>query len=216
MTNGSILSPRGAAPGKLITLEGIDGAGKSSHVAFVCEQVRALRADPVVTREPGGTPAAERLREVVLHAPMGPAAEALAMFAARSDHLAQVIEPALQSGRWVVCDRFSDATYAYQCGGRGLAREVVVALERIVHPRLQPDATFLFDLDPALAYERQRAQSREPDKFEREAEDFFRRVRDAYLERARDHAGRFHVIDASGSIDEVRARLAAAFAKAFA
>ena len=102
MTNGSILSPRGAAPGKFITLEGIDGAGKSSHVAFVCERVRALRADPVVTREPGGTPAAERLREVVLHSPMGPAAEALAMFAARSDHLAQVIEPALQSGRWVV------------------------------------------------------------------------------------------------------------------
>jgi len=200
--------------GKFITLEGIDGAGKSSHVDFLCERVRLRGAEPVVTREPGGTPAGERLRALVLDAPMGAASEALVMFAARSEHVARVIEPALAAGRWVVCDRFSDATYAYQCGGRGLARETVVALERIVHPRLQPDATFLFDLDPALAYERQRAQSRDPDKFEREAADFFVRVREAYLERAREHS-RFHVVDAGGALDAVRARLAEAFGRAF-
>ena len=201
--------------GKLITLEGIDGAGKSSHMDFFCSRVRALGSEPVVTREPGGTAAGEALRSVVLNEPMGAMAEALAMFAARSEHVAQVIEPALAAGRWVVCDRFSDATYAYQCGGRGLPREFVTALERIVHPGLQPDATFLFDLDPAVAYERQRAQSRDPDKFEREAADFFVRVREAYLERSRVHA-RFHVVDAGGTLEQVRARLGEAFARAFA
>ena len=201
--------------GKFITLEGIDGAGKSSHVDFLCARVRALGAEPVVTREPGGTATGEALRKVVLHEPMGPMAEALAMFAARSEHVARVLEPALAAGRWVVCDRFSDATYAYQCGGHGLARDVVTTLERLVHPRLQPDATFLFDLDPAVAYERQRAQSRDPDKFERQGAAFFVRVREAYLERARTHA-RFHVIDASGSVDDVRARLTEAFARSFA
>jgi len=200
---------------RFITLEGIDGAGKSSHLEFIRERVRALGADPVVTREPGGTPAGEQLRNVVLQASMGAAAEALVMFAARSDHLALVIEPALAAGRWVICDRFSDATYAYQCGGRGLSRDAVLALERIVHPGRQPDATFLFDLDPAIAYERQREQGRAPDKFEREAAEFFQRVRDAYLERAREHPRRFHVIDASGAIDEVRERLGAAFERAF-
>jgi dTMP kinase len=200
--------------GKFITLEGIDGAGKSSHVEFLCARVRALGAQPLVTREPGGTATGEALRQVVLHAPMGATAEALAMFAARSEHVARVLEPALAAGQWVVCDRFSDATYAYQCGGRGLAREVVTTLERLVHPRLQPDATFLFDLDPAVAYERQRAQSRDPDKFEREGADFFVRVREAYLERARAHA-RFHVVDAGGSLEEVRVRLAEAFGRAF-
>ena len=133
------------------------------------------------------------------------------MFAARSDHLREVIEPALAAGRWVLCDRFSDSTYAYQCGGRGLEIESFAALEALVHPHLQPHATFLFDLDPAIAYERQRAQSRSPDKFEREAAAFFVRVRDAYLERARQHASRFAVIDAGGSLEQVRARLAAAF-----
>jgi dTMP kinase len=133
------------------------------------------------------------------------------MFAARSDHVAKVIEPALAAGRWVLCDRFSDATYAYQCGGRGLPREAFHALERLVHPGLQPDATFLFDVDPAVAYERQRAQSRSPDKFESEAADFFRRVREAYLERAREQPRRIHVIDAAGTLEAVRARLGAAF-----
>jgi dTMP kinase len=205
-----------SARGRFITVEGIDGAGKSSHLEFLAERVRALGAEAVRTREPGGTPLAEKLRELVLHHPMETRAEALLMFAARSDHVTGVIEPALAAGRWIVCDRFTDATYAYQCGGRGLSREVVLALEKLVHPELQPDATFLFDLDPAIAYERQRAASREPDRFEREQADFFRNVREAYLERARAHPSRIHVVDASGDLEAVRARLAAAFAKAFA
>jgi dTMP kinase len=201
--------------GKFITVEGIDGAGKSSHLDFLVQQVKARGDDALLTREPGGTPAGERIREVVLHAAMNAKAEALMMFAARGEHVAGVIEPALAAGRWVVCDRFSDATYAYQCGGRGLAPDFVAALESLVHPNLQPDATFLFDLDPAIAYERQRARSLTPDKFESEQADFFVRVRAAYLDRARQHAYRFHVIDASGAIEDVRAHLGAAFAKAF-
>ena len=202
--------------GKFITLEGIDGAGKSSHLDFLVHQVRARGEEATLTREPGGTPPGEKIRDVVLHAAMNAKAEALMMFAARAEHVASVIEPALAAGRWIVCDRFSDATYAYQCGGRGLAREFVVGLERLVHPGLQPDATFLFDLDPAIAYERQRAQQRSADKFEREKAEFFRRVREAYLERAREHSRRFHVIDASGTLAEVRDRLEVAFAQAFA
>ena len=201
--------------GKFITLEGIDGAGKSSHLEFLCAQVRSRGCEAVLTREPGGTPVGERLRSLVLDAAMQARTEALVMFAARAEHVAGVIEPALGAGRWIVCDRFSDATFAYQCGGRGLPREVVVGLERLVHPGLQPDATFLFDLDPALAYERQRARSRTPDKFEREQVDFFRRVREAYLERAREHTRRFHVIDASGELAQVRDRVEVAFAQAF-
>jgi len=204
------------ARGKFITFEGIDGAGKSSHLEFVCEQVRARGARPVLTREPGGTKSGESIREIVLHSPVTPKAEALLMFAARAEHVAQVIEPALAAGDWVVCDRFSDATYAYQCGGRGLARDFVVGLERLVHPGLQPDATFLFDVDPAIAYERQRAQSRSPDRFESEAREFFVRVRAAYMDRAREHSRRFQVIDASGDLRQVRDRIEVAFAQAFA
>jgi dTMP kinase len=202
--------------GRFITVEGIDGAGKSSHLDFLLQQVKARGDDAVLTREPGGTPAGEKIREVVLHAAMNAKAEALMMFAARAEHVATVIEPALAAGRWVVCDRFSDATYAYQCGGRGLPREFVVGLERLVHPGLQPDATFLFDLEPAIAYERQRGRERNPDKFESEKQDFFRRVRESYLERAREHSRRFHLIDASGTPQEVRDRLEVAFAQAFA
>ena len=202
--------------GKFITLEGIDGAGKSSHLEFLVEKVRARGHEATLTREPGGTSAGEKMREIVLHAAMGAKAEALMMFAGRAEHVAAVIEPALVVGRCVVCDRFSDATYAYQCCVRGLPREFVVGLERLVHPGLQPDATFLFDLDPALAYERQRERQRASDKFESEKEDFFRRVRDSYLERAREHSRRFHLIDASGSQAQVRDRLEVAFAQAFA
>ena len=204
-----------SARGKFITLEGIDGAGKSSHLEFLCELARANGRAATLTREPGGTTAGEKIRELVLHHAMTAKAEALLMFAARAEHVAGVIEPALAVGNWVVCDRFSDATYAYQCGGRGLPRDFVVGLERLVHPGLQPDATFLFDLDPALAYERQRARSRAPDKFEREKAQFFVRVREAYLERAREHSRRFHVIDASGDLKQVRDRLEVSFAQAF-
>ena len=197
--------------GRFITLEGIDGAGKSSHLPLLRDRMTARGVEVVVTREPGGTPGGEALRDLVLKMPMTGTAEALVMFAARSEHLARVIEPALAAGRWVLCDRFSDATFAYQCGGRGLSREVFASLEHLVHPHLQPDATFLFDLDPALAYDRQRAQSRSPDKFESETAEFFRRVRDAYLDRAREHPGRIHVIDASGSLETVQAKLGAVF-----
>jgi len=202
--------------GRFITLEGIDGAGKSSHLEFLVQQVKSRGHDVTLTREPGGTPAGEKIREIALHAAMDPKAEALLMFAARADHVASVIEPALGAGRWVVCDRFSDATFAYQCGGRGLARDFVTSLERLAHPGLQPDATFLFDLDPAIAYERQRVRERSADKFEREKAEFFGRVREAYLERAREHSRRFHVIDASGTPQQVRDRLEVAFAQAFA
>lgn len=202
--------------GRFITVEGIDGAGKSSHLEFLAAAIRERGAEAVVTREPGGTSLGERLRELVLHEPMDGTTEALLMFAARREHLVRVIEPALERGAWVLSDRFSDATFAYQCGGRGLDPSVFRSLCSLVHPRRNPDATFLFDLDPAIAVARQRAQSRAPDKFEREAEQFFRRVRDAYLERAREEPGRVRVIDASGSIEDVRARLSAAFAEAFA
>ena len=201
--------------GRFITLEGIDGAGKSSHLEFLASAIRARGAEVVLTREPGGTPLGEKLRSLVLHEPMEGTTEALVMFAARREHLVRVIEPALARGAWVLSDRFSDATFAYQCGGRGLERSVFRALEALVHPQRQPDATFLFDLDPLVALERQRAQSRSPDKFEREAAEFFRRVREAYLERARESPARMHVIDASGGLEEVRAFLAAAFAAAF-
>lgn len=201
--------------GRFITLEGIDGAGKSSHLAFLVERARERAGEALLTREPGGTPIGERLRELVLHHPVDPLAEGLLMFAARSAHVRDVIEPALAAGHWVVCDRFSDSTFAYQCGGRGLAESAFTTLEQLVHPGLQPDATFLFDLDPAIAYERQRAQSRTPDRFEREQADFFVRVRAAYLERARRSPQRVHVIDASGTLDAVRARLAERFAALF-
>ena len=203
------------ARGKLITLEGIDGAGKSSHVDFLRDRIAARGVDVVVTREPGGTPFGERLREVILHHPATALAEALVMFAARSAHLEGLVEPALRSGAWVVCDRFSDSTYAYQCGGRGLDPGSVEALERLVHPGFQPDATFLFDLDPEVAGERQKARTGAPDKFEREKAGFFRGVRAAYLERARRFPGRIHVIDASGGVGEVRRRLERAFMDAF-
>lgn len=200
---------------RFITVEGIDGAGKSSHLEYLAAAIRARGDDVVVTREPGGTPLGEKLRELVLHEAMEGTTEALVMFAARREHLVRVIEPALARGAWVLSDRFSDATFAYQCGGRGLDRATFHALEALVHPARQPDATFLFDLDPAIACERQRAQARTPDRFEREAAQFFGRVRDAYLERAREAPRRVHVVDASGSLDEVRAKLARAFAAAF-
>jgi dTMP kinase len=204
-----------SARGRFITLEGIDGAGKSTHLQAVASRVRAAGHEVVVTREPGGTPLGEELRRLVLVRPMDARTEALVMFAARREHVVQVIEPALAAGRWVVSDRFSDATFAYQCGGRGLEREVFAALEALVHPGLEPDATFLFDIDPEIAHARQRAQSRDLDKFEREQSQFFERVRAAYLERARLAPGRIHVIDASLAPEAVAAALDAAWGKAF-
>jgi dTMP kinase len=202
-----------SAPGRFVTLEGIDGAGKSSHVEFLRARIAARGFEVVVTREPGGTDFGKALRDVILHHRTTALAEAIAMFADRSAHLEEVIAPALSAGRWVLCDRFTDSTYAYQCGGRGLAREAVSALERLVHPGFAPDATLLFDLDPAVAAARSRERAAAPDKFEREQEAFFRRVRAAYLERAREDPRRIHVVDAQGSVEAVRARLDEILAK---
>ena len=182
--------------GKFITFEGIDGAGKSTHIAGVAELVRSRGLNAVSTREPGGTPLGEKLRELLLHEPMHLETEAMLMFAARREHLAEVIEPALVRGDWVICDRFSDATYAYQGGGRGLDKAKFAALEQWVHGHLQPDLTFLFDLAPEVASGRISAQGRVLDRFEQERADFHVRVREAYLERAAAAPQRICVINA--------------------
>ena len=190
--------------GKFITFDGIDGAGKSSHIASVVALLQERGLTVVSTREPGGTPLGEKLRELLLHEPMHLETEAMLMFAARREHLAQVIEPALARGEWVVCDRFSDATYAYQGGGRGLDKQKCAELERWVHGHLQPDLTFIFDLAPAAASERIAAQGRELDRFERERSDFHARVRQAYLERAASAPQRILVINADQSLEVIK------------
>lgn len=191
--------------GKFITFEGIDGAGKSSHIATLKAFLEARGLRVVTTREPGGTPLGEKLRELLLHEPMHLETEAMLMFAARREHLARIIEPALERGDWVVCDRFSDATYAYQGGGRGLDRMRLRQLEQWVHGHLQPDLTLLFDLPPAVACQRIAAQVRELDRFEQERAEFHERVRQAYLERAMEAPRRIRVIDADQTLDEIRA-----------
>ena len=195
--------------GKFITFEGIDGAGKSSHIASVVELLRGKDLTVVATREPGGTPLGEKLRELLLHEEMHLETEALLMFAARREHLAQVIEPALTRGDWVVCDRFSDATYAYQGGGRGLDKHKCLELEHWVHDHVYPDLTFLFDLPPSIAGERIALQGRTLDRFEQERVDFHLRVRNAYLERARSASQRMRIINAERRIEAIRAEIEA-------
>ena len=190
--------------GKFITFEGIDGAGKSSHVEWLAEHLRARGRVVHVTREPGGTELGEKLRTLLLNEPMHLETETLLMFAARREHLARLIEPALARGEWVVCDRFSDATYAYQGGGRGLDKRKFAVLEDWVHGHLQPDLTFLFDLPPAVAGERISAQGRDLDRFEQERAEFHVRVRQAYLERAALAYGRMQVINADQPLDEIK------------
>ncbi len=180
--------------GRFITFEGIDGAGKSTQIRFVDEWLRRRGIDVLLTREPGGTPIGEALRELILHRSMHPRTETLLMFAARNEHVSEVIEPALVAGRWVLCDRFTDATYAYQSGGRGLPQDDVATLERWVHPALQPDLTLLFDLEPEIAASRL-ARAQRSDRFEREKHDFFARVRAGYRVRAADCPQRFVVVD---------------------
>ncbi|MFN3751771.1 MAG: dTMP kinase [Thiobacillus sp.] len=196
--------------GRFITLEGVDGAGKSTHIAFIADWLRARGREVVVTREPGGTPLGETLRELLLHQPMAPDTELLLMFAARQQHLAELILPALARGAWVVSDRFTDASYAYQCGGRGIAVERVAALEAWVQRGFSPDLTLLFDVPPEVAGAR-RAAVRVADRFEREADSFFARVRNAYLDRARAEPSRIRVLDARQDIaalqEEIRALL---------
>ena len=193
--------------GKFITLEGVDGAGKSTHLAWIAECLRAAGREVVVTREPGGTPLGERLRALLLSEPMHIETETMLMFAARREHMARVIAPALETGRWVLSDRFTDATYAYQGGGRGLPRDRIAALERWVHGDLQPDLTLYFDLSIDVARQRLAATQAAPDRFEQEASDFFERVRSAYLERAAAHPRRIRVIDAAQPLDQVKKSL---------
>jgi len=195
------------AHGKFITLEGIDGAGKSTHLAFIAERLRAMGQQVVVTREPGGTPLGEMLRDLVLSQKMNVETETLIMFASRREHIDKVIVPALEKGIWVLSDRFTDATFAYQGGGRGIAPERLQALENWVQSGLQPDLTLLFDVPLEISRERL-SHNMSLDRFEQEKQDFFARVRQAYLDRAAQHRQRIHVINSSRSIAEIQAELA--------
>jgi dTMP kinase len=198
------------ARGKFITFEGIDGAGKTTHLDWFRKRLEArvapLGRSVVMTREPGGTALGETLRGILLNQRMDLETEALLMFAARREHLAQVIEPALAHGDWVLSDRFSDATFAYQGGGRGLPRDKLEALERWVQGGFQPDLTVLFDVPTATASER-RGAARAPDKFESESEAFFNRTRDEYLRRAAESPERFVIVDATHSIEDIQLEL---------
>jgi dTMP kinase len=184
-----------ALAGRFITLEGIDGAGKSSHINSLATWLQESGAEVLLTREPGGTPLAETLRGLVLHQSMDTLTEALLVFAARRDHLVQQIEPALQRGATVLCDRFTDASFAYQGGGRGFSHDVLAQLEGWVQAGRQPDLTLWFDLPPATAASR-RAAAREPDRFEAQDTAFFERVRAGYAQRAQAAPQRFVRIDA--------------------
>jgi dTMP kinase len=192
--------------GGFVTFEGIDGAGKSTHVGALADWLRARGHDVVLTREPGGTELAEALRELVLHRPMDALTETLLVFAARRDHLHALIEPALARGATVLCDRFTDATFAYQGGGRGFDIDVLHTLEGWVQAGRQPDLTLWFDAPPALAAQR-RAAARAPDRFERQDEAFFARVRDGYAQRCAAAPQRVVRIDATLAPADVRAAL---------
>ena len=189
--------------GRFITLEGMDGAGKSTHIPTIVSLLQARGLEVVSTREPGGTPLGERLRDLLLHEPMHAETETLLMFAARREHIANVIEPALARGAYVLSDRFTDATYAYQCGAKGVESHKIKQLENWVQGDLRPDATLLFDVPVAVSLERL-AGAREPDKFERENAQFFEKLRAAYLLRAAENSSCFHVIDANQSIVKVK------------
>jgi dTMP kinase len=199
---------------RFISFEGIDGAGKSTHIGFVAAFLKARGIELICTREPGGTALGEQLRQLLLHQTMHLETETLLMFASRREHIAEVIAPALARGHWVISDRFSDASFAYQGGGRGLARDKLEALEQWVHPALQPDLTLLFDVPPAVARVRLDA-TRELDKFEREQSDFFGATRAEYLRRAAQFPERFRIIDATRSIAEIEIELGAVLATLF-
>lgn len=202
------LKSKNMKSGKFITLEGIDGAGKSTHLTWIVELLQQAGLQPVVTREPGGTPLGEQLRALLLDKSMAMHAEteALLMFAARREHLDKVILPALQRGQWVISDRFTDASCAYQGGGRGLAADKLEMLEHWVQGDLQPDLTVYFDVPVDVGQQRV-SRDREADRFEQEQSAFFHRVRAAYLDRARQFPQRIHIIDSSRAVDEVRAEV---------
>ena len=192
--------------GRFVTFEGIDGAGKSSHIDALAAWLRARGHEVVLTREPGGTPLAEKLRELFLHHEMDALTEALMVFAARRDHLRACIEPALARGATVLCDRFTDATFAYQGGGRGFRLDVLAQLENWVQQGRQPDLTLWFDLDAREA-ERRRAAARQPDRLESQDAAFFERVRAGYLARLHEARGRMARIEAAGEREQVWARV---------
>ncbi len=191
--------------GKFITLEGMDGAGKSTHLSWIPGFLVARGVKVRLTREPGGTPLGERLRELMLdkHQKLHAETEALLMFAARREHLAKVILPALEAGEWVVCDRFTDATFAYQSGGSGLAWDRIAMLENWVQGSLQPDLTLYFDVPSEVGKARTQA-AREPDRFEQEGRSFFDRVREGYLRRAREMPQRVQIIDGTETLEKVK------------
>jgi dTMP kinase len=191
--------------GKFLTLEGVDGAGKSTHQKFVADFVATRAPQVIQTREPGGTDLAERLREAILTSPMTPEVETLLLFAARADHVARVIRPALEAGTWVVCDRFTDATAAYQGAGKGVPDDLIERLAAAAHPGLVPDRTLVFDC--SFEVSRRRLQGKTLDRFEREDRGFFERVRAAYLERSRAEPQRMRVIDAAAPVPEIRKAL---------
>ena len=194
--------------GRFITLEGVDGAGKSTHLQFIADAVAAASGRrAIVTREPGGTDLAEHLRRTILEEPMDAMAETLLIFAARAHHVRKVIRPALEAGSWVVCDRFVDATYAYQGAGKGVAPELIERLSAVAHPDLAPDRTLVFDCSYEVARRRLAGSGKKLDRFEREDETFFRRVRDAYLARARAEPGRIRIIDAAADVPTIRKNL---------
>lgn len=192
--------------GKFITLEGMDGAGKSTHIPTIIAALQAKGFEVLSTREPGGTSLGESLRDLLLHQTMHPETEALLMFAARREHIAEVIEPALASGKYVVSDRFSDASFAYQAGGRGVLASKIEQLEAWVHPGLQPDLTILFDVPVEVSVARL-ANARSPDKFEQQSPAFFTRIRNAYLRRAEDAPERFRIVNGNQPIEIVEQSL---------
>ena len=192
--------------GKFITVEGIEGVGKSTNMAFIHRQLQAAGRDVIVTREPGGTPLAEAIRGLLLdpaYTGMDTLCELQLMFAARAEHLAKVIKPALAAGQWVLCDRFTDATYAYQGGGRGVDVAVIARLEDLVQGGFRPDLTLLLDLPVELGLSRA-SQRGALDRFEQEKIGFFKRVRQSYLDMASRHPGRYRIIDASQPLEAVQ------------
>ena len=190
--------------GRFITLEGVDGAGKSTHVAWIAEQLRGRGHTVHVTREPGGTPLAEKLRALILSEPMDALTETLLLFAARDDHVRAVIEPALAAGTWVLCDRFTDATFAYQGGGKGVPAALIAHLAQVSHNGLMPDLTLVFDCPYEVSRGRLGRTGRAPDRFEREDRAFFDRVRQSYLGLARADAKRIRIVDAAGPVGDIK------------
>jgi dTMP kinase len=195
--------------GQFITVEGIEGVGKTTNIEFIHQQLLSAGKDVVVTREPGGTPLGEAIRGLLLdpqYTGMDSTCELQLMFAARAEHLARVIRPALEKGQWVLCDRFTDATYAYQGGGRGIDTGVIARLEALVQGDFRPDITLLLDVPVEVGLARAGKRG-DLDRFEQEEVEFFERVRQAYLDMARQHAGRYRVIDASQTLEQVQQQL---------